>query len=134
MPRTTPADEARYFHGCFFRQPLDQAVIDRYSAANQLCIPALDDASAATIDRIVGGKLDAEAIELVFRHRRRDNVLTKKIQILFYLLEARSAYYGDFINTEARFPAALLTLARLAANTVCKFVKGKYLIWKYELV
>ncbi len=117
MPRTTPADEARYFHRCFFRQPLDQAVIDRYAAANQLCIPALDDASAATIDRIVGGNLDVEAIELVFRHRRlRDNVLTKKIQILFYLLEARSAYYGDFINTEARFPAALLTLARSAAG------------------
>jgi hypothetical protein len=134
MPRITLADEVRYFHGCFFPQPLDQVLIDRYAAANQLCIPPLDESSAATIDRIVSGKLDLEAIELVFRHRQRDNFLTKKIRILFYLLEARSAYYGHFINREARFPAALWTLARSAAGTAFKFVKGKYLIWKYELV
>jgi hypothetical protein len=72
---TTLADEARYFHDCFFSQSLDAAVIDRYAAANQLCIPELDERSARTIDRIVSGGLDLEAIELVFRLRRPDNFL-----------------------------------------------------------
>ena len=111
-------------------------MIDRYTAANQLCIPALDDAERRNAISIglCGCNLDLEAIELVFRHRRRDNVLTKKIQILFYLLEVRSAYYERFINREPRFPSALWTLARSAAGTVFKFLKGKYLVWKYELV
>jgi hypothetical protein len=33
--------------------------------------------------------------------RRPDNFLTKKIQVLFYLVEVRSAYYHRFINNEA---------------------------------
>ena len=130
----TLADEARYFHNSFFSQPLDPAVIDRYIAANRLCIPQVDGYGATIIDRIVSGRLDLEAIELVFRLRLPDNLLTKKIQILFYLLEVRSAYYQRFINNEANFPLALRSLAGSALSAGMKFVKGRYLVWKYDLV
>jgi hypothetical protein len=131
---TTLADEARYFHGCFFSQPLEQAVIDRYVAANQLCIPQLDESSAAAVDRIVSGGLDLEAIEMVFRFRQPDNFLTKKIQILFYLLEVRSTYYEYFVNQDAGFWVAVLSLGRSALGAAFKYLKGKYLVWRYSLV
>ena len=127
-------EEARYFHECFFSQPLDEPLIDRYVAANRLCIPQLDDRSAAILDRIVSSRLDIEAIELVFRRRCPHNFLTKKIQILFYLLEVRSAYYHRFINDEPNFSKALRSLIACALRAGVKFLKGKYLVWKYDLV
>jgi SAM-dependent methyltransferase len=130
----TLADEARYIHNSFFSEPLDQTVIDRYVAANRLCIPQLDDRRAEIIDRIVSTRLDLEAIELVFRLRQPDNLLTKKIQILFYLVEVRSAYYRRFINDDANFSLALRSLAGSALGAVWKFLKGRYLVWKYKLV
>ena len=131
---TTLADEALYFHNSLFSQPLDPAVIERYVAANRLCIPQLDERKAAIIDRIVSAGLDLEAIEMVFRLRQPDNFLTKKIQILLYLIEVRSDYYQRFINSEANFPLALRSLAGTALAGVLKFLKGTYLIWKHHLV
>ena len=131
---TTLADEALYFHNSLFSQPLDPMVIERYVAANRLCIPQLDSRSAVIIDRIISARLDLEAIEMVFRLRQPDNFLTKKIQILFYLLEVRSAYYQRFINNEANFPLALRSLAGSALAAAWKFLKGRYLIWKHHLV
>jgi hypothetical protein len=131
---TTLADEARYLHDCFFSQPLDQAVVERYVAAHDLCIPRLDEAQARTIDRIVSAGLDAEAIELVFRRRQPDNFLTKKIQILFYLVEVRSSYYEYFVNQEAGFRVALRRLVQSALGAAGKYLKGTYLIWRHSLV
>lgn len=131
---TTLADEALYFHNSLFSQPLDPAVIERYIAANRLCILELDECHAAIIDKIVTARLDLEAIEMVFRLRQPDNFLTKKMQILFYLLEVRSAYYHRFINNEANFSLALRSLVSTALAGALKLLKGRYLIWKYDLV
>src|SRR3954466_6937101 len=100
MAKITLAEEVRYIHDCFFSQPLDPAVIERYVAANRLCLPDLDSRSAAIVDRIVTKRLDLEAIEVVLRRWRPNNFLTKKVQILFYLLEVRSDYYDRFINAQ----------------------------------
>jgi hypothetical protein len=129
----TLPEEVRHFHDTFFAQPLDQSIIDRYVAAHHHCLPDVDARSLAAIDTIVASALDVEAIELVFRLRRRDNVLSKKLQILFYIVEVRAQYYGDFVGeTEGRGPA-LRGILRASLSTVFKFLKGKYLVWKFGL-
>lgn len=130
---TTLPEEVRHFHDTFFARTLDQSVIDRYVAAHQYCLPSVDARALATIDTIVSSALDVEAIELVFRLRRRDNVLTKKIQILFYLVEVRAQYYGDFVGETQGQAQALRRILLASVSTVFKFLKGKYLVWKFDL-
>ena len=130
---TTLQEEVRDFHDVFFARALDQSVIDRYVAAHQHCLPGVDARTLATIDTIVSSALDVEAIELVFRLRRRDNVLTRKIQILFYLVEVRAQYYGDFLGEPRNRGQALRRLLRAGISTAFKFLKGRYLIWKFDL-
>lgn len=130
---TTLPEEVRHFHDTFFARTLDQSVIDRYVAAHQYCLPNVDARALATIDTIVSSALDVEAIELVFRLRRRDNVLTKKIQILFYLVEVRAQYYGDFVGETQGRAQALRRILLASVSTVFKFLKGKYLVWKFDL-
>ena len=50
------------------------------------------------VEMIVAHRLDAEAVELAMRFRHGSDVLTRKIQVLFFLVEVRSAYYGYFVN------------------------------------
>jgi hypothetical protein len=132
--REALAREARYFHALFFPGQIPSEVVDRYVAANELCLGELAESSARLLERVVGANLDAEAIELVLRLEKRDSVLTKKIQILFYLLEVRSQYYPWFVNQRCSFLQAAGTLLFSALRTAVQFVKGKYLIWKYHLV
>lgn len=126
--------EARYFHGLFFREELAPQVVERYVAANQLCFPQLEDRDQKMLEDIVGRQMDAEAIELALRIRHCGSVLTRKIQILFYLVEVRSQYYGRFVNQESGILRAVARLTGAIACTIWKLTKGLYLTWKYEYV
>jgi hypothetical protein len=126
--------EARYLHGLFFRRRIPEAVKDRYVAANHLCFPVLDARDCRMVETIVARRLDAEAIELAMRLRRGSGVLTRKIQILFFLVEVRSVYYGDFVNQTPGLWRALLRLFVSSVQTVWKVAKGWYLVWRYGLV
>ena len=125
--------EAGYFHALFFRRPIPEAVIGRYVAANRLCFPNPDARDLKMVETIVTRGLDAEAIELALRRRPGSGLLTRKIQVLFYLVEVRSAYYGDFVNRTPGLWRALPRLFASALQTVWKFGKGWYLVRRYGL-
>jgi hypothetical protein len=127
------AREARHLHACFFDTEIPTEVVDRYVRANQLCFPDYDEPSLRLLSRLVDRRLDVEAVELVLRTTRRQRLLTRKVQILFYLLEVRSAYYSRFVNTRPD-AFAVLKLAAEVIRTGLKFGKGQYLIRKHELV
>ena len=124
------ADEARYLHRAFFREDPPAEVVDRYIAANTLCFPE----SSSLILTIVACRLDAEAVELALRLRKGPSILTKKIQILFYLLEVRSAYYSFFVGEKESRPRAILGILFSVFQTAMKSLKGVYLVRRYGLV
>jgi hypothetical protein len=126
--------EAGYLHACFFRRPIPEAVTRRYVAADAVCFPGVDARNREMVETIVAHRLDAEAIELALRLRRGSGVLTRKIQILFYLVEVRSAYYDDFVNQTPGLCRALLRLAGSSARTAWKLGKGWYLVRRYGFV
>ncbi len=135
--RTTPASkaselgrEARYFHRAFFRSEPPPEVIDRYIAANLICCAE----ASALVDAIVVRQLDAEAIELSLRLHKGPTILTRKIQILFYLLEVRSAYYPFFFGRGEPLPIGLFGLLYSVLQTAVKYVKGTWLVRKHGLV
>lgn len=127
------AAEARYLHGCFFGGDAPEDVVDRYVAANLFCFAA----AGGLLNTIVARRLDAEAIELALRSRHNGTrILTKKIQILFYLLEVRAQYFPVFFGKagqdEPRFIAILGLLSALP-RTALKYLKGSYLVQRHAL-
>lgn len=117
------AEEARYLHDSLFTRPLDEKTIERYVAASKKLLPD------ASIDRIVEKRLDVEAVE--FALRRRAPALTRKIQILCYLVEVRSEYQDDFIATR-REP--VLKLLWKISGAGWKRLKGECLVRLYGLL
>ena len=124
------SDEARYLHRAFFRKDPPAEVVDRYIAANTLCFPE----ASPLMARIVAARLDAEAVELALRRRKGPTILTRKIQILFYLLEVRSAYYSFFVGENESRPRAILGMLVSVFQTVMKSLKGVYLVRRHGLV
>lgn len=122
--------EARHLHRAFFAGDPPAEVVDRYVAANAVCCPG----SSKLMNKIVALELDAEAIELALRLRKGPTVLTKKIRILFYLLEVRSEYYGFFVGDQESRPGAALRLAGSIFETAGKYLKGAYLVRRHGLV
>jgi len=126
--------EARYLHQAFFRTPPPAEVVERYVAANRLCLSDQDLSSERIISIIVARQLDAEAVELVLRLRRLNSVLTRKIQILFYLVEVRSSYYDYFVSVQQGCLHAWRRLLTGVLRTAWKFAKGTFLVRRYGLV
>ncbi len=133
MQSNNPGDlakEARHLHRVFFGDDPPSEVVDRYVAANAIYCPG----ASRLADTVVARELDAEAIELVLRTRKGPPALTKKIRILFYLVEVRSAYHGFFVGDGESRPRAAWGLASSLFQTAAKYVKGAYLIRRHRLV
>jgi SAM-dependent methyltransferase len=132
-PERSLRNEARYLHSCFFAHDAPAEVVDRYVAANMLYCAA----PGKLTNTIVAQRLDAEAIELVLRSRGRCDILTKKLQILFYLVEVRSenypAFFGPAGKDEPWFRATGGLLYGLL-QTAAKYLKGAYLVRKHGLI
>jgi hypothetical protein len=126
--------EAEYFHGRFFREALPSEVVERYVAANRICIPVVESGTAASMEKLVSHHLDVEAVEYAFRLKNRDNALTRKIQILFYLVEVRCKYFDYFFNSKKQRLRAAGSILPAVAMAPYKLLKGKYLIRRYGLV
>ena len=120
--------EAEYLHSQFFKRPVAAIVVARYVAANQLCFPDLNEETCRILEAIVNRGLDAEAVELYLRLVRQNRVLTRKIQVLFYLVEVRADHYGEFVNQRPGLVHALLELFAAGIATVWKCIKGWYLV------
>ena len=126
------AREAVYLHQRLFGGLPPDEVVARYVQANQRCLPPGSDRSSAIVDAVVSRRLDPEAVELVLR--RRHPLLSRKIQILFYLLEVRSGYYAWFVNPSDAFGRAVVELIGSTLRTGWLFVKGAWLVWRHRLV
>jgi hypothetical protein len=125
--------EVRQLHALFFPGEPDPEVSTRYVEAHRVCFASDEARLGDETRRVFALGLDAEAIELTKRTHGRPSVLTRKIQILFYLVEVRSRYYGYFINQEPGWLNGVSTILIGGLRTTGKYAKGRYLIWKYNL-
>jgi hypothetical protein len=128
---TQYAEEARYLHAALFKCSLSDEVIERYTAAHNTLFPEPD--GEPMLRKIVALRLDAEAIEFVLRRRSPQNPLTRKMQILCYLVEVRATYFPSFVNTSESTFHAISELLVSGALSGWKLIKGKYLVWRHGL-
>jgi SAM-dependent methyltransferase len=124
--------EARHFHACLFHRQPDEQTVARYEAAYRQLFA--NDPPSPAIARIVARRLDAEAIEFALRRRGRARELTRKLQILSYLAEARTPYLDQFVNLETSRVRAWATLAAATLGAAWKLCKGEYLIRRHGLL
>lgn len=126
------AAEAACLHASLFHRAPDGLTIARYEAAHRELFP--DAVSPAWLTRMVERGLDAEAIEFALRRRGRGAELTRKMQIVSYLAEARAPYLERFVNLEASRARAWSALLGAAAGAFWKLLKGEYAIRRHRLL
>jgi hypothetical protein len=126
------ADEARHLHACLFQLPLDPIVISRYEAAHRQLFA--DEAQSVVVATVVARRLDAEAVEFALRRRGAGRQLTRKLQVICYLVEVRSAYYSQFVNTGSSRLRAVASLLAATLSCAWKRLKGEYLVRRHGLV
>lgn len=122
--------EAEYFYRTIFSAPIPRPILEKYIAANRKKMPGPDE----RIGKLVSKKADIEAVEMAWRFKSPRNVLTKKIHILVYLAETTPENFPLFFNTKNRRFFSFIVLAGHFLRSVAKFIKGTFLLKRYNLV
>ena len=126
------AGEARHLHACLFHRPADDAVVARYQAAHRALFP--DEDPSPLLVKVTARRLDAEAIEFALRRRGRGRELTRKLQIVSYLQEARAEYLAEFVNFKSSRLRAWVSLAAATLGAAWKRCKGEHSIRRHGLL
>ena len=84
--------------------------------------------AAAQIAEAVRRGWDLEALEFALRLRDKEGPLTKKVNILFYVMEARPGSFDLFVNAESSALRAWLRLTGETLRSAYKLMKGWLLL------
>jgi hypothetical protein len=126
-------EEAKWLHRALFNCPPHGDLVARYVQAMRRVLQQVDPAQVATVQKVIDGRLDAEAVELALR-RSSTHLLTRKLHALAILAEATEGYHKYFANDRNKHVAAFAALFVAALRTVIKKIQGRYLVWRHGLV
>ena len=126
--------EAEFFHQAIFGRPIPTDIRDAFVSANKILLQDTSKVTPVKIDLIVERSLDVEAIEFALRRSNPQNLLTKKLLILCYLTESRSAYFTTFVNEQHQPVKGFIKLSFATFRSVYKLLKGRFLIRVYGVV
>jgi hypothetical protein len=125
-------EEARYLHAALFSVVADDTIVERYHEVHRRLFP--EQPTSPLVVRIIANRLDAEAIEFALRRRNAGRELTRKLQIISYLAEARRAYVDEFVNLTNNRLVAIVRLGAAAVRSIWKLLKGAVLVRRYGLL
>ena len=126
--------QADFLHEKIFGRPILEDIRAEFVSANIKLLKDAPGLASVNIDLILQRSMDVEAIEFALRRRNPQNLLTKKLLILCYLAESRSAYYTDFVNEQPRPIGAFISLSLQTCRSMYKLLKGLWLIRMYDVV
>jgi hypothetical protein len=124
--------EADYLHRCFFGEPADEMLLDRYARAHdRYGIEGGQD--LWLMKMVMTHYLDAEAVEYVLWLKNRNNLLTRKVEILHFLAECQPRHSTVFFNDKDKGLNAWLDIMRVLTDTLRYLVVGRKLVRRYGL-
>lgn len=126
--------EAEVFHQAVFGRPVPGDIREEFVSANKILLKDAIRVTPVRINLILERSLDVEAIEFALRRKDPQNLLTRKLLILCYLTESRSAYFRTFVNDRYRPVTGFIKLSFAVVRSVYKLVKGHCLIRLYGIV
>lgn len=129
-------NEVQYLAHFFFKKEVNDLTVKRYQSANETIFSETLDLARqqSHVDKLVNAKVDLEAIEYAWRIKNQENILSKKMQILFYLLESNSDFYPTFINPQDSHYKGIFSLITALFTSIYKLLKGKLLLGHYEIL
>lgn len=127
--------EASYIHRSIFKDDILAEIAEKYIESHKFLDLKTSPEQDNSLNTIIQKKLDIEAIELVIRRKHNKHPLSKKIHTLCYLVENHYCYSSMFINeTDCTLKAWFALIVEIALHSIFKFIKGKYLLWRYDIV
>jgi len=107
-----------------------EGCVDAYRRAHAVVFAEAPIAAgaAAQIAEAVRRGWDLEALEFALRLRDKEGPLTKKVNILFYVMEARPGSFDHFVNAESSVLRAWLRLTGETLRSAYKLLKGWLLL------
>ena len=126
--------EAEFFHQQIFDRPVPDRIRADYISANETLLKDTSNLSPVRIELILERSMDVEAIEFALRRSIPQNILTKKLLILCYLAESRKDYFATFVNEQNQPFRAFFELSFHTFRSLYKLLKGRSLIWIYDVV
>ena len=126
--------EAEFFHKRIFDRPVPDRIRADYISANETLLKDTSNLSRVRIELILERSMDVEAIEFALRRSIPQNILTKKLLILCYLAESRKDYFATFVNEQHQPFRAFFELSLHTFRSLYKLLKGRCLIWIYDVV
>jgi hypothetical protein len=88
--------------------------------------------SSSRIQRVLREGLDLEAVEYALR--RRDPSITRKVQILLYVVETLPQYQDDLLNDRDRRLEGWTRLAVATFRSLWKLIKGRTVARRHGLL
>lgn len=128
--------EAVYLGRQVFGVDLPSSVVGAYMRANRQLLAgesARDAALNRALERAVREGRDVEALELVLRLRRRDNLITRKLHALSYLIETEPRFLPLYLNERRVRVRAWAALAGHGLRAAGKYVRGRWLLARLGL-
>ncbi len=107
----------------------DASIVRAYQEAHRIVFTDAEISLWQTrLARAVEKYYDLEAVEYAWRVRDKNNPLSKKMQILFYLVETDRRYFHLFVNRRKSWFKACLVMAYQGVRSAYKVTKGTMLL------
>lgn len=119
------------FESLFADKKLPEEVKNQYI---KFCSELPVDGPQVDMNMIVKHRLDVEAIEFYLRIKFRNNVLTKKIHAVLYLVEVRGEFFDEFHVEKNSLISGFFSLVFYTVRSIYKFFKGKIQVKFYGII
>ena len=86
------------------------------------------------VEKIIHDKMDVVALEFVWRLKYPENALSKKIKILYYIVESHKHFTNDFVNLNSQHRTPKVSIAVELVRSAYRYLKGRYLLRRLEVV
>jgi hypothetical protein len=129
----TLIEEAKYLYSKLFPGTASSLLIERYVLAHQKLplTSGLEGRELMTV--IVAKRLNVESLEFVLRLRSSDNVLTRKVQVLYYLAESERIHWEHFFSKQESSVYGYTLIFWSLLRAVKLWVQGQIQLAVYNL-
>ena len=86
------------------------------------------------IEKIIHDKMDVVALEFVWRLKHPDNALSKKIKILYYIVESNKHFINDFVNLSTQHRTPKVSISMELVRSAYYYLKGRCLLRRLGIV
>ncbi len=124
--------ELNFIHSRIFGFLPSDKLQDRYISVHNQYQAYLDENEQKIVEILIGGNVDLVSLEFYWRFKNSKNILSKKIQIIFYLTEVMPRYQKIYLSQNNDSLAFFkLTYFTLVASV--KLFKGFFLFRQLRL-